>query len=823
MSRALGTRVVLGVGMLLLGMWSGSITGLAGQPPGGPVTPEPFPFSDRYPAEVILHSPQEMAVLVRLEIDVGDVRPLDEGHPFPGPGRPFEPLLATVYINRAEAERLAQEGLAARPIPNESLEAFRRYGPGVTGPDAWPTFEEFVARMQGIADAYPNLVRMVTIGQSVQGREIWLLKISDNPDLEEDEPEFKFTSTMHGDEAVGIEMTIRLAEMLTGQYGLDPDLTELVDEMEIWLCPIHNPDGYVNGSRYNAHGEDLNRDFPDRITDPDDNPVGREPETQAFMYFGYDHSFVMGANYHGGAAVVNFPWDSVPSPPDYAPDDAIFYDFSVGYAIRNPMIWNGGFPNGVTRGWEWYIIRGGMQDWAYHWRWGEHHVTIELGNTKKPPYSQMDTYWDANREAMLWWMRRALTGVRGLVYDAVTGQPLDATVDVMEIGKPVRTDPDVGDYHRLLLPGTWTLVCSADGYLDQSWVVSVISGTATVQDCAMLPNVPYAVTVGDSQEAGAPGETVTHTFSLTNVGAVADSYNITLTPGAWPALLLDGQVGPLEPLQAGQVRVVVHIPAEPAPEAVLATDVLTVQVTSVATPLLTVQAAGTTYAVADLGLALGADTPHRVALPGQAVTYTLAVTNTGSYTDSYTFSLAGNAWPTQVSPAQTPPLGPGAAAQARVRVEIPATPGSPTDGVTVTATSGRDAALFAEQHLETEAILGLGVALAADQTSRAGWAGQGVTYTLLVTNSGDYTDTYTLSLAGNAWPTQVSLTQTQPLAPGQAAPLWVWVAIPAGPGGVTDTVAVRATSGWDGEVYAEVDLVTVRLWRVYLPLIRRSP
>ncbi len=823
MNRIAWGWAILLAGALLLGALLGGTTGLAGQVSGTPVTPEPFPFSDRYPAEVVLHLPQEMATLARLGIDVGDVSLLDGGRRFPGPGEPFKPLRALVYINQAEADRLAQEGLVARPIPNESMEAFRRYGPGVTGPDAWPTFEEFVARMQGIADTYPNLVRMVSIGQSVQGRNIWLLKISDNPDLEEDEPEFKYTSTMHGDEAVGVEMTIRLAELLTGQYGLDPDLTELVDEMEIWLCPIHNPDGYVNGSRYNAHGEDLNRDFPDRITDPNDDPAGREPETQAFMYFGYDHHFVMGANYHGGAAVVNFPWDSVPNPPDYAPDDAIFYDFSVGYAIRNPMIWNGGFPNGVTRGWEWYIIRGGMQDWAYHWRWGEHHVTIELGNTKKPPYSQMDTYWNANREAMLWWMRRALTGVRGLVYDAVTGQPLDATVDVVEIGKPVRTDPDVGDYHRLLLPGTWTLVCSAEGYLDQTWTVEVISGPATVQDCALLPAVAYNVIVSNSEVVGPPGETVTHTFSLTNVGSMADSYTVALTPGAWPALLLDDQVGPLDPLQVGQVRVVVEIPDEPATAALLATDVLTLQVTSVATPLLTVWAEGVTHAVADLSLALAADAPRRAALPGRAVTYTLAVTNTGSYTDSYTFSLAGNAWPTQVTPAQTPLLGPGAVAQAWVRVDIPAAPAGPTDGVTVTAASGWDAAVFARQHVETEVVVGLEVALAADQAGQAGWAGQTVTYTLLVTNSGDYTDTYALSLAGNAWPAQTSLTQTQPLGPGQVAQARLWVTIPAGPGGEADTVTVRATSGWDGGAYAELNLVTARLWRVYLPLILRAP
>lgn len=471
--------------VLLALVFSGAV-GVAQPPAGESVTPEPFPFSDRYPAQVTLTSPDDLSLLVRLQIDVGNVRPADETSLFPRPDAPFEPLVATLYINDKEAALLESEGLAAEPIPNEGLRAWKLYGPGTEGPEAWPSYEDLEARMQGIASSYPDLVRLVSIGESVQGRDLWALKISDNPDDEEDEPEFKYSSTAHGNESVGTEMTLRLAELLTSSYGGDPGLTQLVDEIEIWLVPLHNPDGYVAGTRYNAHGQDLNRDFPDRITDPSDDPTGREPETQAFMHFGYDHRFVMGANYHTGTLVVNYPWDTVPSPPDYAPDDAIFYEYSVGYASRNPMIWNGPFANGVTRGWEWYIIRGGMQDWAYHWQ-GEHHVTIENSYSQPPPYSQMDEYWDAEGPAMIWWMGRVLNGARGLVTDAATGEPLDATVDVLELGKEVRTDPDVGDYHRLLLPGTYTILCSAEGYIDQTWTVDVADGAATVKDCEMVP------------------------------------------------------------------------------------------------------------------------------------------------------------------------------------------------------------------------------------------------------------------------------------------------------------------------------------------------
>jgi hypothetical protein len=1092
---------------LLAGLALKATTGQAELPANVGAAPEPFPFSDRYPAEVVLDSPEALSVLVRLGIDVGQVRTVDETRPFPGPDEAFEPLLAIVYINEKEEERLGEEGLVARVIPNESLRAWQAYGPGAETLEPWPTFEDFVTRMQSIAGNYPDLVRMVSIGQSVQGRELWLLKISDNPDLDEDEPEFEYTSTMHGNEPVGTEMTLRLAELLTSNYGVDPDLTELVDEMEIWLFPIYNPDGYVAGTRYNAHGVDLNRDYPDRITDPVDDPSGREPETQAFMNFGYGRRFVMGANYHTGTLVVNYPWDSVPGTPDYAPDDAIFYEYSVGYASRNPAILNGPFPpDGVTRGWEWYIVRGGLQDWTYHWR-GEHHVTIEISYQQPPPYGDMDDYWDDNREAMLWWMRRPLTGVRGLVTDATSGDPLDASVDVLQIGKPVPTDPEVGDYHRLLLSDTYTVTASAYCYEDQAATVTVVSGTATVQDFPMNPaanwtvegtvteegtgtpleatieflgtpemaqsdpatgyysvqvcagtytmrvsaplhrpeerevtvdesqtqdfvlellpctllvdddvgdgyetyyegaldaagqeydvwsvtvdgspgaddlagygrlvwltgddsantltaseqaalttylddggrlfvsgqdigwdigdssfyaaylhadyisddtdsyelagldylagvdvtieggdgannqaypsditplggavavmdylsqglyggvayqndtygvvyfsfgfeainNQPdrtevmsrtlswlggclgsdYAVSVSDSQESGMPGETVTHTFYITNVGTLADSYDVVLTPGDWPSSLLDSQVGPLAPSESGQARVTVDIPGLPPGGARALSDILSLQVTSVAAPEVSVQVEGTTQLVLDLDLALAVDDASREGLPGQVVTYTLAVSNTGGYTDTYALSLEGNAWSAQVTPTRTQLLPPGAAAEALVRVEIPVEPVMSTDVVVARASSGWDAGQFAEQGLLTHAVTDLSLALSADGVTKMGGAGQTVTYTLVVSNTGGYTDTYTLSLDGNQWPVHMDPTQTLPLEPGGVEQVLVQVAIPASASSPSDAVTIRATSGWDPTLYEELDLVTLRLWGVYLPIIRK--
>ena len=459
-----------------------------------PVAPEPYPNTDIYPAVVYLATFEDMQVLYRLNIDFEGGQPVD-GIRNP-PDSNFEPSIATVYIDPDQSDALSSAGLSLVPIPNEGYRSFLAYGPGTQSPPGWPTFEQYKARMQALESAHPGIVDLVQIGTSVQGRELLCLKITDNLVIDENEPEFKYTANHHGDETTGIEMTMLLAELLANSYGSDPVLTDMVDKMEIWLCPIYNPDGYVNGSRFNAHGVNLNRDFPDRFTDPIDDPAGHEPETQAFMQFGYAHRFVMGANYHGGAQVLNYPWDAIENPnvPDYAPDDQLFIDFGIGYTSRNPDLWYGGFENGITRGWEWYMIYGGMQDWAYFWR-DEHHVTLEISNTKAPLFTQMPAYWNRNREAMLWWMQQAWTGLGGLVLDAIDSSPISATITLVgrDLPNTIHTDPEAGDYHRVISDGSYTLNVVADPYLSQTVDVTVISGTLTTMDFYLCRDEPWVV------------------------------------------------------------------------------------------------------------------------------------------------------------------------------------------------------------------------------------------------------------------------------------------------------------------------------------------
>ncbi len=404
---------------------------------------------------------------------------------------------ARLYVTPEQYFELLRRGFDVKRLPTPGADSGARAG--------YRSFAQLSSDLQALEAANPTIFDLKSIGTSVQGRDLWFMKISDNVAAEEDEPEFKYISTMHGDEPVGTELCVYLIEHLAAQYGSDQEITDLVNETEIWIMPLMNPDGYESGSRYNANGVDLNRDFPDRVTDPVNTVTGRTKETRRVMNWGFDHSPVMSANFHTGALVVNYLYDSDPDPYTWysaCPDDALVIEMSLTYSeLNSPMYNSWYFSQGITNGAAWYVIYGGMQDWNYVWQ-GCFDATIELSDDPWPPSSSLPGLWNDNRDSMLAYMEWCHKGVRGLVTDSVTGAPIDATVEVEGIDHEVFTDPDVGDYHRILLPGTYDLTFTADGYFSQTINnITVGSGDAIRVDVPMVstsgpPGVGYCF--GDS-------------------------------------------------------------------------------------------------------------------------------------------------------------------------------------------------------------------------------------------------------------------------------------------------------------------------------------
>jgi len=339
---------------------------------------------------------------------------------------------------------------------------------------SYPTWKHYDTIMHKIAGDWPGVCRLDTIGFSLQGRAVLALKISDNPETDEPEPEVMLSASIHGDEPGGFVLLMRLAEYLASGGGGAPGsglASDLVSGLEIWINPLANPDGMYRAGdtmtypvRANNNGYDLNRNFPDPEAGA---PPPLQKETLDMIRFMEERRFALSVNLHSGAEVVNYPWDKWTR--NHA-DDTWFNAISRRYADTVHLHADPGYmtflDNGVTKGWQWYVVRGGRQDFVT-WGLGGREVTIELDDTKMTPGSNLGLLWEWNRRSLLRYIAEALTGISGTVTDAGTGDPLSAKIFIAghdSDSSYVWSDTTTGFYTRFLAPGTWNLTFSCPGY-----------------------------------------------------------------------------------------------------------------------------------------------------------------------------------------------------------------------------------------------------------------------------------------------------------------------------------------------------------------------
>ncbi len=365
----------------------------------------------------------------------------------------------------------------------------------------YPSYSQYLEMMYQFEEDYPNLCEVVNIGQSIEGRDILFVHINNNLGEEVDEPEFMYTSTIHGDEVTGYVLMLRLIDHLLVNYSTDSRIENMVNEIDIWINPLANPDGtYAGGNnsvsgamRYNANFIDLNRNYAD--PEDGDHPDGNtyQTETVHFMDFADEHNFVMSANLHTGAEVINYPWDTWAK---LAADDSWWNFVSREYAdtvhVYGPAGYFTDLDNGVTNGYQWYTISGGRQDYMNYFKQCRE-VTMELSTIKMPSGNQLPQYWEANYRSLLNYMEQVLYGVRGIVTDAVNDTPLKAKVfinshDIDE--SHVYSSFPAGNYNRLLKQGIYSFTFSALGHFDKTIsMVNTDDYLTTILNLALEPNV----------------------------------------------------------------------------------------------------------------------------------------------------------------------------------------------------------------------------------------------------------------------------------------------------------------------------------------------
>ncbi|MCF8378315.1 MAG: hypothetical protein K9H49_01985 [Bacteroidales bacterium] len=341
--------------------------------------------------------------------------------------------------------------------------------------DFYPTYDAYIDIMQQFEIEYPNLCTVFSIGQSEEGRELMVARISDNASWDAGEAQFLYTSSMHGDETAGFILYMHLIDYLLSNYNSDPFVKNLVDNLDIWINPLANPDGlYAGGNntiygatRFNANFVDLNRNFPDPENGPHPDGKAWQAETVAFMELAENNRFVMSSNCHSGAEVFNYPWDTWEQL--HADNDWWYYlgrQWADTVHIYGPVGYFNDLDNGVTNGYQWYTTNGNRQDYMNYF----HHCRefiLEISNIKILPENMLPDYWEYNYRSFLNYMQQALYGIRGTVTDSVTGQVVSASILIEghDLDNSwVGSNPVDGWYFRPILQGTYNLSLFAPGY-----------------------------------------------------------------------------------------------------------------------------------------------------------------------------------------------------------------------------------------------------------------------------------------------------------------------------------------------------------------------
>ncbi len=397
----------------------------------------------------------------------------------------------TAYANNKQYERFLTLGIETTLLTPPSMLENHKMFDGRTRAeydwDEYPTYEAYEAMMEEFAATYPEKCTLIDLGTLNSGRKLLVARINNGET--EGKPKFFYSSTIHGDETTGFIMMLRLIETLLTQQDL-PEVKNVLDNIDLFIAPNTNPDGTYHGgnhtvngaTRSNAYGVDMNRNYPDPVDGAHPDGEAYAMETEIMMQFAEDYQFTMAANYHGGAEVMNYPWDN-----NYErhADDAWWQLVSREYADlchEENSNYMTDLQNGITNGSDWYTIGGGRQDYMNYYQQCRE-ITIECSTIKCPSASQLPTFWEYNYNSIFAYMNQVLYGIHGTVKDAETQQPLEATIEILDHDQNysmVESQLPAGDFHRPINAGTYTVEIKANGYYPVQKTVTVVDGETTI-------------------------------------------------------------------------------------------------------------------------------------------------------------------------------------------------------------------------------------------------------------------------------------------------------------------------------------------------------
>ena len=309
--------------------------------------------------------------------------------------------------------------------------------------------EQIETELAAMADSSP-LVTLVHYGESVEGRPILGLEMGP-----ETAPTWRITGAHHGDEAISSELAMEVAHALIDNQGA---WAGLLEGLHITLIPVVNPDGLAQGSRYNANGVDLNRNYGFQWGDGTFRGPApfSEPETRAVRTLALYRSHQAALSLHAGALNLGWPWNYTTT---VSADEARMRALAQSYEdlCPDPDFY-------ITNGAAWYVTSGDSNDWSLGQR-GTLELTLEAWIEKAPPSAELDGVLALHLSAIAD-MLHSPVPLRVEVRDAESGQPLQATLGVGSRASDFFSGPN-GVAWRMLETGIYTLQVTAPGYAPQ--------------------------------------------------------------------------------------------------------------------------------------------------------------------------------------------------------------------------------------------------------------------------------------------------------------------------------------------------------------------
>lgn len=451
-----------------------------------------------------------------------------------------------VWLPKRDFARFAATEIPFEFLPIEAPKVTADMASSYSEMMAWnkyPKYATYLAMMDSFQRKFPNLCHIDTILAATPGsHKILAAHICPNVHAPNSNPQFYYGSTIHGDEVTGFGLMLRLIHYLLNNYGNDDAVTELMNHLNIWICPLENPDGTYRTSnnnlgssptstRANRGGYDLNRSYPH----PLETVNQLQPEVAAMTRFAAAHHFVMSAEFHGGAEVANYPWDTWETSEKKHSDDVWWKMVARRYADSAQRYSNNYFrdeQNGITNGGDWYVIYNSRQDYMNYYQFCRE-ITLEISTTKAPRSSNLPTYWNYNRAAFLALMEEATFGLHGTVIDANTQQPIEAQLFIDghdSLNAHCFSHLPFGDFHRPLKAGAYTLTISAEGYCPQTATVTIADRQTQQLNVALLPFPCDAPAPIDTAEVVEPPIDTTTTVPIDSTITVTPTDSTTTTP-----------------------------------------------------------------------------------------------------------------------------------------------------------------------------------------------------------------------------------------------------------------------------------------------------